>query len=48
MSVKRFREYADECMDRAKTAKAETDRRSYIQMAETWLNAAAQPPRPHE
>ncbi len=41
MSAKRYREYADECMGSAKTAKSDKDRRSYLQMAETWLKAAA-------
>jgi len=42
MSAKDFREYADECLGWAKTAKSDKDRKSYLQMAETWLRAAAQ------
>jgi hypothetical protein len=42
MSVKRFREYADECMGWAKAAKSDKDCRSCIQMAETWLKVAAE------
>jgi hypothetical protein len=54
MSAKNFREYADECLGWAKTAKSDKERRSYLQMAETWLKAAAQyealdrPPPPHD
>jgi hypothetical protein len=42
MSAKDFREYADECLGWAKTARSDKDRKSYLQMAETWLRAAAQ------
>ena len=42
MSAKQFREYADECLSSAKTANSDKDRRSFLQMAEIWLKAAAQ------
>ena len=42
MSARDFRQYADECLDSAKTAKSDKDRRSFLQLAETWLKAAAQ------
>ena len=48
MSEKEFREYADECFGWAKTAKSEKERLIFLQMAETWLQAAvmAEAPRP--
>ena len=41
MSVKDYREYADECMGWAKTAKSDRERAIFVQMAQTWLQAAA-------
>ena len=35
-----FREYADECMGWAKTAKSDRERETFLQMAKTWLEAA--------
>ena len=40
MSSKKFREFADECMHWAKTARSDREKRIFLQMAETWLNAA--------
>jgi hypothetical protein len=40
-SAKEFREYADECMDWARTARSEKERAIFIEMAQTWLAAAA-------
>jgi hypothetical protein len=40
MSAKEFREYADECLGWAKTAKSDKDRRNFLQMAQAWLEAA--------
>ena len=42
MSAKAFREYADECMGRAKIATSVKEHRSYLQMTEIWLQAADQ------
>jgi hypothetical protein len=39
---KEYREYADECLAWAKTAGSDKERRSFLQMAETWLRAAVQ------
>ena len=41
MSAKDFRKYADECLGWAKTAISDKERRSFLQMAEIWLKAAA-------
>jgi hypothetical protein len=41
MSSKKYREFADECLDWAKTARSDREKRIFLQMAETWLNAAA-------
>ena len=35
-----YREYADECFGWAKTAKSDREREIFLQMAETWLEAA--------
>jgi hypothetical protein len=35
-----YREYADECLHWAKTARSEREQRIFLQMAETWLQAA--------
>ena len=40
MSVNEYRDYADECMDWAKTAKSDRERAIFLQMAQTWLDAA--------
>jgi hypothetical protein len=40
MSAKEYREYAAECMDWARTAKSDQERDTFLQMAQTWLNAA--------
>ena len=40
MSVNEYRDYADECMDWAKTAKSDRERAIFLQMAQTWLHAA--------
>ena len=40
MSATEFRENADECMDRASTARSDRERAIFLQMAETWLQAA--------
>jgi hypothetical protein len=39
-SAKEFREYADECMERVKSAKSNRERRILLQMVEAWLEAA--------
>jgi hypothetical protein len=39
-SAKEFREYARECLDWAKTARTERERAIFMQMAETWIDAA--------
>ena len=39
-SAKECREFADECMDWAKTARSERQQRIFLEMAETWLRAA--------
>jgi hypothetical protein len=40
VSAKEFREYADECLGWAKTAKSDKERRTFLQMAQAWLEAA--------
>jgi hypothetical protein len=40
-SAKEFREYADECMDWARTARSERERAIFLEMAQTWMAAAA-------
>jgi hypothetical protein len=39
-SSKEYREFADECMHWAKTARSDREKRIFLQMAETWLKAA--------
>jgi hypothetical protein len=39
-SAKEFREYADECLGWAKTAKSAKESRTFLQMAQAWLEAA--------
>lgn len=34
---KEYREYADECLGWAKTAKSDREREIFLQMAQTWL-----------
>ncbi len=41
MSAKGYREFADECMGWAKTARSDQERQIFLQMARTWLWAAA-------
>jgi hypothetical protein len=36
-----YRAYADECFDWARTARTENEREIFLQMARTWLEAAA-------
>jgi len=38
---KEYREYADECFGWAKTAKSDSERDIFLQMAQTWLEAAS-------
>jgi hypothetical protein len=40
MSSKKYREFVDECMHWAKTARSDREKRIFLQMAETWLKAA--------
>jgi hypothetical protein len=40
VSSKEYREFADECMRWAKTARSDREKRVFLQMAETWLKAA--------
>jgi hypothetical protein len=37
---KEYREYADECLGWAKTAKSDKEREIFLQMAQTWLEGA--------
>jgi hypothetical protein len=39
-SAKEFREFARECLDWARTAKSEHERATFMQMAQTWTEAA--------
>jgi hypothetical protein len=39
-SSKQYREFADECLGWARTARSDRERRIFLQMAETWLQAA--------
>ena len=41
MSSKEYREFADECLHWAKTARSDREHRIFLQMAESWLKAAA-------
>jgi hypothetical protein len=41
---KEYREYADECFGWAKTAKSDRERDIFLQMAQTWLEAASLDP----
>jgi hypothetical protein len=40
-SAKEFREFARECLDWARTAKSEHERTTFMQMAQTWIEAAS-------
>ncbi len=37
MSTTEFRDFADECMDWASTARSDRERKIFLQMAQTWL-----------
>jgi len=39
VSSKQYREFADECLGWAKTARSERERQIFLQMAQTWLQA---------
>ena len=39
-SPKELREYADECVDWARTARSDKEREIFLQMARTWTEAA--------
>jgi hypothetical protein len=39
-SPEKYREYVDECMGWAKSAKTDRERKIFLQMAATWLAAA--------
>ena len=39
-TAKEYREYADECMGWAKNARSDRERAIFVQMANTWLQAA--------
>ena len=39
-SVEEYRAYADECFGWAKTARTERERQIFLEMAQTWLQAA--------
>jgi|HubBroStandDraft_5_1064220.scaffolds.fasta_scaffold1068886_1 hypothetical protein len=41
MTANEYREYAEECMGWAKIARSDKERVSFIEMAKTWLQAAA-------
>jgi hypothetical protein len=41
VSAKEFRKLADECMGWARTARSDREREIFLQMAQTWLWAAA-------
>ena len=41
MSAKEYRAFADECMGWAKTARTDKERQIFVEMAGTWLRAAA-------
>jgi hypothetical protein len=40
VSSKQYREFADECLGWAKAARSDQERLIFLQMAETWLQAA--------
>ncbi len=39
-SAREFREFAQECMDWARTAKSDQEHNIFLQMAQTWIEAA--------
>jgi hypothetical protein len=41
MLAKEYRAYAIECLDSAKVAKSDSERDTFIRMAQDWLRAAA-------
>jgi hypothetical protein len=40
LSSKEFRDFANECLDWAKTAKSDNELDIFLQMAQVWLEAA--------
>lgn len=40
LSLKKFQDFADECLGWAKTAKSDNERDVFLQMAQFWLEAA--------
>ena len=40
-SAEEYREFAEECLGWARTARSDRERRIFLQMAEVWLEAAA-------
>ena len=40
-SAEEYREFAEECLGWARTARSERERRIFLPMAEAWLEAAA-------
>ena len=40
MLSKEYREFADECLHLAKTARSNREKRIFLRMAETWLELA--------
>jgi hypothetical protein len=40
LSSKDYREFADECLGWAKSARSDRERRVFLEMAESWLKAA--------
>jgi hypothetical protein len=39
-SAKHYRDYAEDCLNWAKTAKSDQERETFERMAQTWLEAA--------
>jgi hypothetical protein len=39
-SAKKFREFARECLEWARTARSKAERDTFTQMAQTWIEAA--------
>jgi hypothetical protein len=39
-SAEQFREYAEECLGWAKTARSDQERETFLQMARTWMEVA--------
>jgi hypothetical protein len=40
LSSQEFRDFANECLDWAKTARSDSERDIFLQMAQVWLEAA--------